>query len=89
MERFQIFEAPVLHPDLAARYPGIKSYAGQGIDDPVAVIRFSVSPLGIQTMRLSASEKAVFIEPISGEWKLKENIKLPYDSAFKIKPEYK
>ncbi|WP_298517178.1 reprolysin-like metallopeptidase [uncultured Kordia sp.] len=67
MERFQIFEAPVLHPDLAARYPGIKSYAGQGIDNPTAVIRFSVSPLGIQTMRLSASEKAVFIEPISND----------------------
>lgn len=67
MERFRIFEAPVLHPDLAARYPNIKSYAGQGIDDPASVIRFSVSPLGLQSMRLSATNEAVFIEPITND----------------------
>gem|GEM_PF-332424 len=61
-ERFRIFEASVLHPDLAAQYPNIKSYAGQGIDDPTAVIRFSVSPLGFQSMRLSATKPASFIE---------------------------
>lgn len=67
MERFRIFEAPVLHPDLAARYPNIKSYAGQGIDDPAAVIRFSVSPLGLQSMRLSGTNEAVFIEPVTND----------------------
>src|SRR5688572_9258639 len=41
--RFRVIEASVLHPDLAARYPGIKSYAGHGIDDPTATIRFSIS----------------------------------------------
>lgn len=39
--------------------------------------------------KLLDARYTVFIEPIGGEWKLKENIKLPYDSAFKIKPEYK
>ena len=67
MERFQIFEAPVLNPELSARYPNIKSYAGQGIDDPVAVIRFSVSPLGLQSMRLSGTNEAVFIEPVTND----------------------
>ena len=61
-ERFRIVEASVLHPDLAAQYPEIKSYAGQGIDDPTAVIRFSISPLGFQSMRLSANKPASFIE---------------------------
>ena len=51
-ERFRIVEASVLHPDLAEQFPDIKSYAGQGIDDPTAVIRFSISPLGFQSMRL-------------------------------------
>ena len=54
-ERFKIFKASVMHPDLAARYPEIQSYAGQGIDDPSAVIRFSISPLGFQSIRLSAN----------------------------------
>lgn len=63
MESFRIVEAPVMHPDLAAKYPEIKSYAGQGIDDPTATIRFSVAPSGLQSMRLSGNSKTVFIEP--------------------------
>ncbi|RKE98898.1 immunoglobulin-like domain-containing protein [Ichthyenterobacterium magnum] len=62
LESFRIVEASVLHPDLAERYPDIKSYAGQGIEDPTSVIRFSVSPLGFQSMRLSANKPASFIE---------------------------
>jgi hypothetical protein len=62
MERFSIMEASVMHPDLAARYPNIKSYAGQGVDDPSARIRFSMSPLGFQSMQLSANKPATFIE---------------------------
>ena len=62
LESFRIVEASVLHTDLAERYPNIKSYAGQGIEDPTSVIRFSVSPLGFQSMRLSANKPASFIE---------------------------
>lgn len=69
MERYRIVEAPVMSPELAARYPEIKSYAGQGVDDPTAVIRFSVSPLGLHTMRMSADRPTVFIEPYSTDLK--------------------
>ncbi|PAJ72822.1 CcoH-like protein [Pseudoalteromonas sp. NBT06-2] len=30
----------------------------------------------------------IFIEPFDSVWKLKETIKLPYDKAFKISPQY-
>ncbi|MEP7265020.1 MAG: reprolysin-like metallopeptidase, partial [Bacteroidota bacterium] len=60
---FRISENSNMDPALAARYPDIKSYAGQGIDDPTSVIYFSVSPLGVQTMQLNANKSAVFIEP--------------------------
>ncbi|WP_052503454.1 reprolysin-like metallopeptidase [Lacinutrix sp. Hel_I_90] len=66
-ESFRIFEASVMHPDLEAKYPGIKSYAGQGISDPSSRIRFSVSPLGLQSMRLSAGKPAAFIEPYTND----------------------
>ncbi|OUR93868.1 hypothetical protein A9Q87_03925 [Flavobacteriales bacterium 34_180_T64] len=66
-ERFRVVEASVMHPDLAAKYPNIKSYAGQGVDDPSAVIRFSISPLGFQSMRLSANNPATFIEPYTND----------------------
>ena len=66
-ERFRIFEASVMHPELAARYPEIKSYAGQGIDDPSAIIRFSVTPLGFQSIRLSGNKPASFIEAVTDD----------------------
>lgn len=64
-EKYRISEAPVMHPALAARYPGIKSYTGKSIDDPSAMIRFSISHLGLQSMKLSAKNGSVFIEPYS------------------------
>ncbi|MEM5565565.1 reprolysin-like metallopeptidase [Psychroserpens sp. AS72] len=64
-ESFRVVEASVLSPELQERYPNIKSYAGQGIEDPSAVIRFSISPLGFQSMKLSANKPATFIEAIT------------------------
>jgi chitodextrinase len=52
-----------MDPALAAKYPEIKSYVGNGIDNPTSSIYFSTSPLGIQTMAISADKSAVFIEP--------------------------
>uniref|UniRef100_UPI00404B6343 GEVED domain-containing protein n=1 Tax=Gelidibacter sp. TaxID=2018083 RepID=UPI00404B6343 len=65
MESFRIVEASNLDSELQAKFPEIRSYAGQGIEDPTAVIRFSVSPLGFQSMRLSANQPASFIEAYS------------------------
>lgn len=62
-ERFQIMETNTLHPDLAAKYPGIKSYAGKGIDDPSATIRFSVSQLGFHGMVMSGKTNMSYIDP--------------------------
>ncbi|NNK82880.1 MAG: T9SS type A sorting domain-containing protein [Flavobacteriaceae bacterium] len=67
LEHFRVFEASVMHPDLQERYPNIRSYAGQGVEDPSSTIRFSLSPKGLQSMRLSASKDASFIEPISND----------------------
>ena len=64
-ESYRIVEASVLSPELQERYPNIKSYAGQGIEDPSAVIRFSISPLGFQSMKLSANKPATFIEALT------------------------
>ncbi len=63
LEQFYVYEASVLHPDLAYKYPEIKSYIGQGITDPSARIRFSISHKGLHGMKLSGSTESVFIEP--------------------------
>ena len=64
-ERFSVYENSIMDPDLAARYPEIKSYVGIGIDNPTSTAYFSVSPLGFKSMTLNANKPAVFIEPFS------------------------
>ncbi|SFR34317.1 Por secretion system C-terminal sorting domain-containing protein [Robiginitalea myxolifaciens] len=64
IKTFQVEEYSIMHPDLQARYPQIRSYRGFAIDDPQGrQIRFSLSPQGFQGMLLSASGSGdVFIE---------------------------
>ncbi|WP_378187966.1 reprolysin-like metallopeptidase [Aquimarina sp. W85] len=65
LESFSVVEAPVMHPELALKYPNIKSYAGRGLEDQSKTIRFSISPKGLQSMRLGGDSDAVFIEPFT------------------------
>lgn len=65
MERFRVYENSNMDPELAARYPEIKSYIGIGIDNPTSTAFFSISPLGFKSMVLNADKQAVFIEPYS------------------------
>lgn len=60
--RFKILYSPVMEPELAAKYPEIKSYVGQGIDNPDATARISMSPTGFRAMILSG-RKTVFVDP--------------------------
>ena len=60
--RFEIFEYQVMHPDLAAKFPDIKTYTGKGIDDASATIKLDVTSFGFHAMVRSANGQ-VFIDP--------------------------
>ena len=47
-EEFQVWETSVMSPKLAAKFPHIKTYAGQGLEDPTDTIRFTTSPGGLR-----------------------------------------
>lgn len=63
MERFRVKENSNFDPELAAKYPDIKSYIGQGIEDKTSTVYFSISPLGLSSMEIYGDKSAVFIEP--------------------------
>jgi PKD repeat protein/subtilisin-like proprotein convertase family protein len=63
IKRFNILNAPVFAPELAAKYPQIRSFAGQGVDDPHAYIRFDLGPKGFHAMILSPNHSTIFIDP--------------------------
>ncbi len=60
--RFRIQNSPIMETELAAKYPQINSYVGQGIDVPNATTRFDISPNGFRAIILS-HQGTVFIEP--------------------------
>ena len=61
--RFRVWESSVLAPELAATNTGIKSFTGQGIDDPTAILKLDWTQFGLNAMILSSVTGAVFIDP--------------------------
>jgi len=89
LENFRIQESSNMDPALAARYPEIKSYIGQGIENPASTIYFSISPLGLQTMVIKADQSAEFIEPyttdLSSYTVYRKSDKAPSKGTFECK----
>ncbi len=62
-ESFRVMEASVMHPELQAEFPNMRSYVGQSVDTPANLIRFSITPQGLHTMMLSPGQGTQYIDP--------------------------
>lgn len=65
IENFKVMESPIMHEDLVVMYPMIKTYVAQGINDPTAYMRFSITQRGLHTMCLSGKKGATYIDPFT------------------------
>jgi subtilisin-like proprotein convertase family protein len=63
LQRFRIYEASIMNPELASRFTDIQSYVGIGLDDKSATIRFSTTLFGLHTMTFSGVQGTSFIDP--------------------------
>jgi len=81
LEKFVIHEDSNFEAELQAKYPDIRSYSGKGVTDPTAVLNFSMSPLGIQTMITRNGNQMEFIEKDTEN----NDVYVVFDSKSKLK----
>ncbi len=61
---FNVYDAELMHPDLAAKFPELRAFVGKGIDDPTADLRIAYSPYtGFSASILSGNHSTVYIDP--------------------------
>ena len=49
LQKFKIKENSVLHPDLAIKFPTIRSYSGQGVNDRTSTIHFTLKLIRVKS----------------------------------------
>lgn len=60
--RFRVWESSIQEPGLEAQFPDIRTFNGQGIDDPRATIRFDLTLRGFHAQVLTP-ENTWYIDP--------------------------
>lgn len=66
LKNYRIYEASVMHPELASRYNEIASYVGQGVEDPTASIRISTTIFGLHAMAFTTSGVS-YVDPYTSD----------------------
>jgi len=60
---FEVLESPIMHADLGARFPQIRTFVARGLTDATAACRLDLSPRGLHALVRTASG-AVAISPV-------------------------
>ncbi len=65
---FLVKKSGILSPDLAKKFPNIRSYSGKKIDDKNTNLRLDINPAGLFAM-ITTPSRTLFIRPLEGEEK--------------------
>jgi subtilisin-like proprotein convertase family protein len=69
LKKYAIKETSLMHPDLAAKFPDIKSYSGYDVNNKSTSIHFTVNSLGLYAMILSPDNGTIYIDPYTEDRK--------------------
>lgn len=61
--RFRVWESPIAEAGLIQKFPNLKTYTGQGIDDPTATIKIDWTDFGFHAMVYSDITGYYLIDP--------------------------
>ncbi|PWN63571.1 hypothetical protein C1631_021570 [Chryseobacterium phosphatilyticum] len=61
--KFKIWKSSVMAPELAAKYPHVVTFTGQGVDDPYATIKLDFTELGFHAQIKSVITGDTYIDP--------------------------
>ncbi len=61
--RFALEEVAIMHPDLAAKYPDIKTYRGHSVDNSGATLALDITPAGMHAQIRTPGQGAIYIDP--------------------------
>lgn len=64
VEVFNLFESPILSPEIAQKHPEIKTYAGTGIQHKNYIIRINLTSEGFSAIILGVNGDAVYFEKL-------------------------
>ncbi|KTC88242.1 MULTISPECIES: reprolysin-like metallopeptidase [Legionella] len=62
--KYKVVENTTMHPQLAAKYPEIKTYDGYGLGTSAELVKFDITPHGFHAMILNPGKNTVFIDPL-------------------------
>ncbi|NIJ55232.1 reprolysin-like metallopeptidase [Dyadobacter arcticus] len=77
-ETFNLFESPILAPEIAVKHPDIKTYAGKGNSHKEYTIRVNMTSGGFNAIILGVENDAVYFEKTSND--VKDNLYRAYFS---------
>ncbi len=65
LETFGVWQTAVMHPELAARYPEIRTYAGRSTTNSSRTVTISTTPRGFRAMILQPDMNVHYVEPFA------------------------
>jgi len=90
LQKYEVFEASIMSEGLQSKFPGIKSYIGNGVDNPASVVRFSITSVGLNAMILKSTGDSIYINPyiVGNEYyKVYSTDKLPISEPYECQTE--